>query len=366
LLPNLIDLSVPLITPLSLQSTDILHLSRRLEFLAVSIVSHYSDEDTECIDLEQLADLESLPSLVSLELHGWAVVDNEGVQNAQKLSLSRLRRLRVEGPGAEDQSVARLTARCSTLEHLELHSTYVGPVCFYASLSQHPNSLVSLSISFEGGGIARDEVPLEGFTQLRSLHLGNYCYSSSIPSTLLKLPLLVEIHLGQGLLDPDNLLPLVSGPDRLLFLKTFILDADTGRIGKKISSPSIKGFDARRELQRCPVGMSDWKLPKRSDNVKLEVWGLKRLIEVGKENGITVKGGVLSALQTVDDYHLEANNRAIIATYFIDMVGLRQVRSEGLEDGFPPCSIKLNELEIVETELPEQDWFALDLRSVRK
>jgi len=306
--------------------------------------------------------------LTSLQLYDWKIYNDGSVLQSQALTLPRLERLRIEGTGAEDDSVEHLTSRCPALRHLALHSTWDNDLYIFPSLKTQPLTLQSLSLSVENClSVVHDEQSiLERFTQLRSLHLGDYCYDDTIPSTLLKLPLLVDIHLGQGPLELDHFLPLVSGSSRVLFLKTITLDVEPGRIGKKISPPSKHDFDAARELQRCPVAMSDWRLPEQGEDVTLDVIDLKRLITVARENRVTVKGGVLTALQTIEDYHLESNNRDVIHTYFVDLVRSRQARRNSLEDGFPPPSLKFSELEIVEMELPERNWFALDLRSVRK
>jgi len=373
LLPNLIHLESAVTSLLPNDGADHFEALPSLESLAFPIISHgneFDEDQDDRLDIGQLACLESLPRLTSLTIYDWRIYSNESLEQSRPLSLPRLESLRIEGTGAEDATVGYLIAKCPSLRHLAIHSTWEDDVrAVFGALKIYPIMLVSLSVSIRSSAymiVHYDEADLARFTQLRSLHLGDQCYDKAIVSTLRKLLLLVDIHLGQGPLEPDNLLPFVSGPDRLLFLKTIRLDADRGNIGEKISSPSGQDFDETWELERCPVEMSDWRLPDRDDDVTLEVIGLKRLIEVGKENGITVGGGVLSALQTVDDYHLEADNRAIIATYFVGMARLRQVRSEGFEDGFPPYSAKLGEFEIVETELPERDWFALDLRSVRK
>ncbi|GAA5857465.1 hypothetical protein JCM5353_008648 [Sporobolomyces roseus] len=368
LVANLTHLDCPLLTLLDKRHPGFITLLPQLRSIAISIHTKRMSWGKMFLDVSQLAFLGNLTSLRELVLTNWATYDDKYVAGYGLVMLPRLERLRIEGPGAEDRSVSFLTAQCPALRHLALHSTWTDEIYIFGALENQPSSLESLSLSVENGLVVfhDQQDSLERFTQLQSLHLGDHCYDHDVASTLLKLPLLVDIHLGQGALEPDTFLPLVSGPTRLLFLETITLDAESGSIGKKISPPSKHVFDATRELQRCPIEMLDWRLPEQGEDVTFQGIGLKRLIEVGKENGVTVKGGVLTALQTIEDYHLESNNRDVIHTYFVDLVRSRQARRNSLEDGFPPPSLKFSELEIVEMELPERNWFALDLRSVRK
>jgi len=370
--PNLTHLDCSLLNPLYERTPKMTDLLSRLQFLAMPIRSDHREGDNGAyLEIGQLASLRDLPSLRGLVLDNWGIYPDGDVDESERVSLPRIRRLRVEGPGAEDSSVSFLTAQCPALRHLALHSTWTDELYIFPSLKFQPLTLESLSLSVEHGlVVVHDEQSiLERFTQLRSLHLGDHCYDHDVALTLLKLPLLVDIHLGQGLLEPDTFLPLLSGPTRLLFLKSIILDADFGNIGKKISAPSTKGFDATRELQRCPIEMIDWRLPEQGEDVTFEVMGLKRLIEAGKENGVTVKGGVLTALQMVDDYHIEANNRAILFTYTHHTLDhLHEARGAASQDGvaLPPPdldSLDIDRLEIVEIDVPEQDWYMLSLRN---
>jgi len=371
LLANLTHLDCPFLTYLHERTPGITDSLSRLRSLTMSIRSDHREGDHRAhLELKQLAFLRGLPSLRDLNLNDWEIYHDGYVASRRLVILPQLERLRIQGPGAEDHSVSLLTAKCPALVHLALHSTWNEGFYLYDSLDRHPSSLQSLFLSVEKCSDVVDDrqAVLERFTQLRSLYLGDYCYNNAVHSTLLNLPLLVDVHLGQGLFNPDDFLPLVSGTSRLLFLETITLDADFGSIGKKISAPSTKGFDATRELERCPVEMIDWRLPEQGEDVTFEAAGLKRLIEVAKENGVTVKGGVLSALQMVDDYHLESHNRAILFTYSHTLDHLRKARLDAVRDGvaLPPPdldSLDLDRLEIVEIDLPEQDWYMLSLRN---
>jgi len=370
--PNLTHLDCSLLTYLYERTPGITDSLSRLQSLTIPIRPDHRDDDQRAyLELEQLVFLQDLPEVYDLTLNSYRFYPDDTINGFEHLWLPHLHRLRIEGEGAEDHSVSFITARCPALLHLALHSTWYENLKLYGYIDSHPLSLRSLSLSIENGLVVvhDQQDSLERFTQLQSLHLGDLCYDRDVASTLLKLPLLVDIHLGQGLFEPDDFLPLVSGPTRLLFLKSIILDADFGNIGKKISAPSTKGFDTTRELQRCPIEMIDWRLPEQGEDVTFEGIGLKRLIEVGKENGVTVKGGVLTALRMVDDYHIEANNRAILFTYTHHTLDhLHEARDAASQDGvaLPPPdldSLDLDRLEIIEIVLPEQDWYMLSLRN---
>ena len=122
-------------------------------------------------------------------------------------------------------------------------------------------------------------------------------------------------------------------------------------------------------MENFDVNMGDWSLSGAHDGHRFDPLGLQQLIEVARENGVVVEGSVLDALENAVAYRIEENNRAIIdvlAEQHFDH--LQEVRNFASRDGvsLPPLdldSLNLDRLEIVEIDLPEQDWYVLSLRN---
>jgi len=278
--------------------------------------------------------------------------------------------LRVQGDAADYSTPLLLIKACPALLHLELNSSFEeGPLEFHKYLPSLPFDLHSLSIHGLTDAHPRVDSVLSSFTQLRFLRLGDQSYSHLIHSALHSFSSLVRIHLGKGVIDPDGFVSLISGSSRLPSLRTIILDFDAGFVGRKIRRPSRAGFNIESEMEKCDVDMGDWNLPGEDDSHQFDPVGLQQLIEVARENGVVVKGSVFSALEHAVAYRIEENNRAIIdvlAEQHFDH--LQEVRNFASRDGvsLPPLdldSLNLDRLEIVEIDLPEQDWYVLSLRN---
>ncbi|GAA5852582.1 hypothetical protein JCM5353_006902 [Sporobolomyces roseus] len=202
-----------------------------------------------------------------------------------------------------------------------------------------------------------------------SIRLGDRCYSSTIHSALIQLPLLTHVHLGSGSLDPVGFHSLVTGPTRLLSLKSITLDFSPLPRGERTPRPSeiVRGVDG--EIDGLGIEMRDWRFPAEWSGVPLNVGAYEELDRLAKENGIVIDGTIEVALDWCRNYHLESNNRAVLDAYHRqDLTHLCRIRSSAAEAGvtLPDIafdSLDTDRLEIVEIDLPEQDWWVLSLRN---
>ena len=101
------------------------------------------------------------------------------------------------------------------------------------------------------------------------------------------------------------------------------------------------------------------------DEHPLQAGQLKRMIQVANEEGIRIEGTIHDALRNLEDYHIEANNRAVLSAYRDSQTNfhrLYDVRYDALGSGLDLPLLDLRDLELVKTELPERDWFVYGLR----
>ena len=235
-------------------------------------------------------------------------------------------------------------------------------------LRNYSTSLESLSLTVKERFL-EDRAPQFGrFTQLRSLTLGDGCYTHLLPSSLHSLPSLVDITLGKGIIDPVAWHPLVSGPTRLKHLRVLKLDIAAAERGYKIPKPSTAGFEAKRAVKLYPVDMSDWRLPNEYDpfNDDFDGQGTRKLIKLAKENGIQVEGTVLVALEIVTDYWIEKYNRLVIGFQVTtDSSEIVFAQDQAWNEGgvvLPACTFKPRDRNLVEIDLPKRNRFVLCIR----
>ena len=315
-------------------------------------------------NLRDLAFLERLPQLIDLRLFGWSFIDIPKGQASSLLSLPMLENLQVHGVGTLRESVSRITAACPRLRRLELHEDG-NNMHMSDALRHHPNSLETLVLAIYMAPVSlRGQEELARFTQLRSLDLGDECYDQKIHTTLQHLPLLSRLRLGFGKIDPVGFESLISGPSRLRSLRHLTLDLLHHDLHdrKRITRPSGEGFSASSELYRCPMSMKDWKecWEKRREMGPLRLKELKDMIGRAKTNGVVIEGTVVSLIQALEEYDLEANNRRVINIYDQQSILLKTRRAlTAAGDLLPP----IDSFEIVETDSPNRNWFVLSFRN---
>ncbi|GAA5834239.1 hypothetical protein JCM5353_006958 [Sporobolomyces roseus] len=371
--PNLTELIAPHAWPPFLSTDTLDHSIPYLPLLehVTAYLSRpadvYNTPWTIPFDTDDLAQFAQLPSLKRLRIRQLRVFDLDRQCRNARTILSTVTTLEVHGEVAFNVNVKVLAAACPSLLHLVLCSTNdKEPVSFEQLLPHLTPNLHSLKLqqSVWNESPTPNSSLLQQFTQLRSLSLDSGCYDRDIPETLAGLPLLKDIHLGGGSIDFEGLRALVAGSSRLLFLQSLSLSVYRGTEGRRISSPSSTDFDAIAELDSCPANMDDWTLPEDEkdeegeDQEEIDMAAMRSLVNDAKKNGIKISGSVLRTLRIHEEYFIEANNREIVNIHSSQGYLLESRRQLQLAGRNLP---KLELLDIVETPLPERDWFILSL-----
>ncbi|GAA5851256.1 hypothetical protein JCM5353_007709 [Sporobolomyces roseus] len=373
LLPNLVNLNVPgLPAPRDSNHQAITSSPAlpRLESLEVSLKDRKEDG---IVDLDGLAQFGALPLLKRLRVYDWAEREPQYVHCSNTTLLPSVTRLEVQGEGADVEIVKFLLDACPSLLHLELDATYEGGAEFSTRLSELPATLHSLHLHGTHPAQGHVDSILFRLTQLRSLHLGNGCYSGNLPTALQQLPHLVDLRLDHGKLDPNQLQALLADPSPLCYLRNITLNFEKGQIGGHMPKPSTVASDYNFGFEFDFVEysnlMPEWCLPGVEGENTLNASDMGMLQSVAEDNGLGIKGNLKSTIQMITDYHIEANNRAVLMSYRRgDLASLRDVQNASTRDGVAPPPLELDyldidRLEIVEIDLPEQDWFMLSLRN---
>ncbi|GAA5834223.1 hypothetical protein JCM5353_006954 [Sporobolomyces roseus] len=364
LLTHLVKLDVPYTPPIARRLDSHLSPPPVLPHLRYLATSFELDED-EDVDLDELAQYTALPALKRLKIYDW---DKYGFQNyhrSESTVLPNVTTLDIRGSVASEGSVQALTDLCPALLHLQLHDPYASSLRL--CLPYLPTTLHSLSI-FAGKDLELDS-DLSQFTQLRYFHIASSFYAEDLLSTLSGLRSLVHLHLGEGFNVFNDLESLIL---RIPTLEMITLDIDEGVRGEHILGPFSPEFDVETEWARCSiVNMEDdWKLPGEDDEELIDADGLRSLLETAGRIGVTVNGSAHAALQTVEDYHLEANNRAVVyVAHGSDPWYLKECRENAARDGIDLPDYDLEQfeelgpwqVEVLEEALPERDWYMLSL-----
>jgi hypothetical protein len=209
------------------------------------------------------------------------------------------------------------------------------------------------------------ETILPSFDSLSRIVLEGPVFSDAISNFLHQLPSLIDIQLSYGNLDLAQFNDLVSGPTRLPRLRSLVINEEMGVVCDRVSY---------RDGDCCHVDglstMFEWVLPRWGNPDKFKPRAIKELIAARRENGIRVKGTIIDALEISEDYYIELNNRLVIEAYYSksrDFSGLVQAHSAAAQHDyfFPDIDFDSlgDQLEIVETELPENKWFLWTLRN---
>jgi hypothetical protein len=344
-------------------------------FKLLSHLQMVSTELDDPLDLHDLAFLSALPNLTTLKIYKWPVISEDYFEEEEEASFTfpTVSILCVEGDGGDDKSIQTLVKLCPNLLHLHLRTNYQEESAFDSALMDLPtsisSSLQSLSLQATFRMVSPDDGLLLPFTQLRSLDLGDECFSYDIHTTLVRLPLLVKLRLGQGTIDPIGFLSIFSGPTRLANLQQITLDFDAGEQGGRVSSPRAQEVEASEK-------MDDWRLSRDLDDG--DEWNegyvveLQHLIHEAEHNGIKIEGTVHDALVNYQDYWIEANNRGILGIYYnagrVNFASLRNVRLRAIGSGvtLPALdvdSLDLARLKLVKIDLPKRDWYMYTLSS---
>lgn len=366
LLTHLVKLDVPYTPPIARRLDS--HLSPppvlpHLRYLASSFELDV-DED---VDLDELAQYAALPALKRLKIYDWDEDDFRNCRRSESTLLCSITTLEIRGHSAFKSSVQALIDVCPSILHLELRSLDSHGSPFVDCIPYLPNTLLSLSILAAEYYDFNSE--LAHLDRLRYLHLGPTFVCEDILDTLCELRSLVHLHLGKGDYSLTGLGSLIL---RLPYLKMVTLDIDLGVRGEEILGPSSPEFEVEAESARCSiVNMEeDWKLPGEEDNQILDAAELRMFLGVAESKGVIVNDTPYFALEMVADYHIEANNRAVVAAaHEHELWYLEQCRENASDDGIclPDDDLESLEhlepeqLEIYERNIPGRDWYMLGL-----
>ncbi|GAA6018040.1 hypothetical protein JCM11491_000045 [Sporobolomyces phaffii] len=341
-LPNLVTLEIPVgLSPYEAPSGIVLSRLWRVKMVSASIHScrfGWSD----------LAFLSMLPNLNDLVIYNWLSFGTRHSPSPNGFSFKHVVRVKVMGEGIDKETVLPIANLCPNLLHLHLFGTDGRGLQHPDLLPLVPATLHSLQLDSPYGSSEPCDLLLPRFSHLRQLNLGETCHSESIHTTLAQLPNLVSIRLGDGQVDYRGFAALVSGPSRLVELKSLIFDTKTAF---------------------SPDDMADWVDP--SDYLPDPV-GLRALRGVCDSNGVDLSGTMFDdCLRALEDFHVEWNNRAVLAAAYHgdrDFDQLHHTRTEASRAGvtlpsFDLDSLDPDHLEVVETELPEKEWIVLSLRN---
>jgi hypothetical protein len=364
LLPNLLHLEI------KAESIDIGTRSKNLfgSLTTVKSVSTEPGADDEFVNLKYFAFLASLPSLSDLTVYEWpyqSAFEEEEV--SYRLDVNALR---IEGVGADDNSIDLLVSWCPALISVELSTTYDGhDISYGEALEVLPSTIHSLKLESKYASILPSDHALRRFSDLRFLDLDEGCYSETIHTVLAQLPLLVEVCLGSGVISPLDFLPLVSGPTRLVNLCQITLNFKIGKVGNRTSYQAFSTSARSNDMEGWELSAD---LAWAEDDDEAYVSKLKELIVTAEKNEIKFEGTVHQAIANFEDYRIEEVNRAVLDFNYFGGAEEREhlmvVREEAKRTGLIIPNLDLQaldptRLELVKIDLPERNWYMYSLKN---
>jgi len=249
----------------------------------------------------------------------------------------------------------------SVLRRFQLVSTSSCPYVL-------PTTLRSLQIEAEFLNVTVCDQLLLQFISLRSINLGTGFFSPTIHLILRQLPLLESITLGNGTIDFDGFRSLINGPSRLknllqLDIKLFIVFIEF------TATACRSGGEERGGTGSLHDGFP-WVKPTEEENRWFEIMkGFSGLVDLGREWGIAVIASISKLECYLECYALEAVNRSILEAYYqgdLSNVTLARLVAQG-RSWLPPAidldNFDPSRLELVETPVPELNWFVLSLKN---
>ena len=218
---------------------------------------------------------------------------------------SRLRDLSLTGPFAASSGPREFLKRCTSLESLALNDTHVHCILGYLLGGvPHPERIRHLQLWLsDDDAVGHEDQILEQlprFTSLKTilvqgpwvpLDLDFYSILSHLPLERISIKLETEVSL-------DQLVRLVSGPEKMSTLKRITLDNVDAVRGDAL--PRDQGDEAVRDADLIGLG---WNLADWSETFTRE--GLKRFLEVAKEENVAVDGYAVAALDIEDAWEVE-------------------------------------------------------------
>jgi hypothetical protein len=321
------------------------------------------------VDLDDLAFVQDLLSLTELVVNGWDIEAIDGVRMNETFALVGIRSLTVDGIFLDEYSLKRVVELCPSLLHLRINTYFLSELPLNVVIPSLPTSLVSLA--FEGKNSDTDnfcDAFLPRFTSLRSIELDNCLFSPSVHLALGQLPLLEKIQLGNGTLDFEGFRSLIEGPSRLRHLRQVNLVLYQSAPGVVRLEPR-RSPNARIFSYRSPKADEGWPKPQKKKAWLKTVENIANLIEAAQFNGVVVNADISKFESYRQDYSLEKLNHSILDAYYNSNFERISSARRAAKDysWLPPQedddNLDQTRLELVETEVPELDWFVLSLRN---
>jgi hypothetical protein len=351
---------------------------KRLELSLVRKIEEEEDEEEDneeeedegafYTNLDTLAIVQEHPSLCELSIKCW---DNQGLEDIRKnrsFTLPGITSLWIDGDTANKASVKAITELCPSLSHVHL-SNVSGRRVDYGNVLPHlPTSLHSLSLRATLPNVSSCDPYLPRFTSLRSIDLGNKLFSSSIDRVLSQLPLLEKIKLGYGTINLDRFSSLIHGPVRLQHLRQVDLNLYPAIFGLRVAPSNLDrikavGFQAPRPREGWSKRLED---PNDWQKIEKDLAGL---VKVGKKNGIVVNADIAAFDKYRQAYDLEIHNRSVLVAFCRrspHLIATAQLLAR--DRSWLPLQADLDSLdperlELVETPVPELNWFVFSLKN---
>ncbi|GAA5986960.1 hypothetical protein JCM5350_000923 [Sporobolomyces pararoseus] len=305
----------------------------------------------------------NLPSLDDLHITNNDPSTSTSIVVKSSRQLPQITSLSLSGFSMQIEEVCELIKLCPSLSRFVLDSQ-LSLIPLAPALNLLPSTLRVLDVLSNTGPIFGWIDPLlPRFQSLRHIMLSAQCYTTKLYLSLFKLPNLVIIDLAHALWNLPLLRALVSSPNELPHLRQVNVEIKGWLQGDKIEN----NREGKETIQaRGPSAiMNGWWLPPGDE---IDLRDLEELIKLGSENSIKVGGGIQEVIQFVRNYFVEAQNRAVIVAYYLGFFEpLEGYQSLAAKYGCSFVGIDLESigpnLEIVETELPDQNWFVLSLKN---
>ncbi|GAA5989649.1 hypothetical protein JCM5350_001649 [Sporobolomyces pararoseus] len=288
--------------------------------------------------------------------------------------LTHLTNLTVTGEEVTEYLTVDFCSLSPNLSHLHLDPSDPGQYVYLLPLL--PTSLKHLELlnfskdcyAFSYKNQEIDDL-LPRFSHLEHLTLGHYLYSNNLPIHLSQLKCLRTLVLWPGSFSISDFLLLVYGPTRLPLLRKLVLNLFEYKKGLQLDCDAhgnvVQGTLLSRQFSNEMWFEAEFVF---NEEIGFTKEGIEGLISIAEQEGIEVEGSVFEALKVHQLWLLEISNYLVYRAWEGQDVGrIENFREEApdLADRLPPReylqSLDPTRLQLVRTELPEEEWFILSL-----
>jgi len=158
-------------------------------------------------------------------------------------------------------------------------------------------------------------------------------------------------------LEVEDLISLVGGSNRITTLQNLVIDSvQYVEKGTRVVSEEDEVTSTWKSQQ------DHWVEPKFLSWTPND---LRRLMDIGRENGVRVSGSTFDAIPTIEAYRQEQANRIILESYQTkSLVPFIHATTYYNNDYLPIlnlASLDLDNLKLVKIDLPEENWYRFTL-----